>query len=137
MLIEARLTTPPDVTLRRTTPDDIPECGRILYEAFASLADRHGFPHDFESVEVATRSMRALISNPGFHGVAAELDGLRVSLRRGGSRQAGTPESRCVRDRPARERQGRDPDRRPGGDWQGDFQAARIGGEYTGRQPVC
>jgi predicted N-acetyltransferase YhbS len=64
-----------DVTLRRAVPADIPECGRILYEAFATLADRHGFPHDFPSVEVATGSMRALISNPGFHGIAAEIDG--------------------------------------------------------------
>jgi predicted N-acetyltransferase YhbS len=64
-----------DLTLRRAVPADIPECGRILYEAFASLADRHGFPHDFPSVEAATGSMRALISNPGFHGIVAEADG--------------------------------------------------------------
>jgi predicted N-acetyltransferase YhbS len=64
-----------DVTLRRALPADIPECGRILYEAFATLADRHGFPHDFPSVEAATRSMRALIGNPGFYGIAAEVDG--------------------------------------------------------------
>jgi predicted N-acetyltransferase YhbS len=64
-----------DVTLRGAVPADTPECGRILYEAFATLADRHGFPHDFPSVEAATKSMHALISNPGFHGVAAEVDG--------------------------------------------------------------
>lgn len=66
---------PTDVILRRSTPDDIPECGRILYEAFATLADAHGFPHDFPSVEAATGSMRALISNPGFHGLVAEAGG--------------------------------------------------------------
>jgi predicted N-acetyltransferase YhbS len=64
-----------DVTLRRAVPADIPECGRILYEAFAGLADRHGFPHDFPSVDAATASMRSLISNPGFHGVVAEVGG--------------------------------------------------------------
>lgn len=64
-----------DVTLRRAVQADIAECGRILYEAFATLADRHGFPHDFPSVGAATRSMNALISNPGFHGVVAEVDG--------------------------------------------------------------
>ncbi len=64
-----------DVTLRRAVQADIPECGRILYEAFATLADRHGFPHDFPSIEAATKSMNALISNPGFHGVVAEVDG--------------------------------------------------------------
>ncbi len=64
-----------DVTLRRAVSADIPECGRILYEAFATLADRHGFPHDFPSVDAATMSMHALISNPGFHGIVAEVDG--------------------------------------------------------------
>jgi GNAT superfamily N-acetyltransferase len=63
------------ITLRRAVPADIPECGRILYEAFATLADEHGFPHDFPSVEAATGSMRALISNPGFYGIAVEIDG--------------------------------------------------------------
>jgi len=64
-----------DVTLRRAVAADIPECGRILYEAFASVADEHGFPRDFPSVDAATGSMRALVSNAGFHGVVAEIDG--------------------------------------------------------------
>lgn len=64
-----------DVTLRRAVPDDIPACGRILFEAFATLADRHGFPRDFPTVEAATKSIRALVRNPGFHGVVAEIDG--------------------------------------------------------------
>lgn len=64
-----------DLTLREATPADIPACGRILYEAFATLAVRHGFPPDFPSVEDATGSMRGLITNPGFHGVVAERDG--------------------------------------------------------------
>ena len=64
-----------DITLRRAVPDDTPECGRILHEAFATLADRHGFPHDFPSIEAATRSMGALVGNPGFHGIVAEVDG--------------------------------------------------------------
>ncbi len=63
------------LTLRRATADDKPECGRILYEAFATLADRHGFPRDFPSVEAATKSMGALLANPGFYGVVAEADG--------------------------------------------------------------
>ena len=64
-----------DVTLRDAVPADTQECGRILYEAFATLADRHGFPHDFPSIEAATKSMRALISNAGFYGIVAEVDG--------------------------------------------------------------
>jgi predicted N-acetyltransferase YhbS len=66
----------PAVALRRAKPADIPECGRILHDAFACVADRHGFPRDFESVEVATACMRGLITNPGFHGVVAERDGV-------------------------------------------------------------
>ena len=65
----------PALTLRPARPADIPECGRILYEAFASVATRHGFPPDFPSVAVATVCMRGLVSNPGFHGVVAERDG--------------------------------------------------------------
>lgn len=63
------------VSLRRAVPADIPECGRILYEAFATLAVRHGFPPDFPTVAVATGCIRGLIKNPGFHGVVAERDG--------------------------------------------------------------
>jgi predicted N-acetyltransferase YhbS len=63
------------VTLRAAGPSDIADCGRILYEAFATLASEHGFPPDFPSVEVATGCIRRLITNPGFHGVVAERDG--------------------------------------------------------------
>ena len=63
------------VTLRQAVPADIPECGRILYEAFATLARAHGFPPDFPTVGVATGCMRGLIENPGFYGVVAERDG--------------------------------------------------------------
>ncbi len=63
------------VTLREAVPADIAECGRILYEAFATLASDHGFPPDFPSVAAATSSMRGLINNPGFYGVVAKRDG--------------------------------------------------------------
>ncbi len=53
-------------------------CGLILYEAFATLAARHGFPPDFPTVGVATGCMRGLIENPGFFGVVAERDGTIV-----------------------------------------------------------
>ena len=64
-----------DITLREAVAADTQECGRILYEAFATLADRHGFPHDFPSIEAATKSMHALISNAGFYGIVAEVGG--------------------------------------------------------------
>jgi predicted N-acetyltransferase YhbS len=63
------------ITLREAVPADIPECGRILYEAFATLATRHGFPPDFPTVAVATGCMKGLVTNPGFYGIVAERDG--------------------------------------------------------------
>jgi GNAT superfamily N-acetyltransferase len=66
------------LVLRAAEPTDIPVCGRILYDAFATLAERHGFPPDFPSVAVATGCMRGLIGNPAFFGVVAERDGAVV-----------------------------------------------------------
>jgi ribosomal protein S18 acetylase RimI-like enzyme len=66
---------PAGLTLREAIPDDIAECGRILYEAFATLATEHGFPPDFPNVGVATGCMRGLVTNPGFYGIAAEREG--------------------------------------------------------------
>ena len=63
------------VTLRAAGPGDVQDCGRILYQAFATLAARHGFPADFESVEVATANIRGLVDHPGFYGVVAERGG--------------------------------------------------------------
>jgi predicted N-acetyltransferase YhbS len=81
----ATLGAPPDalsaaahdrsVTLREAVPADIPECGRILYEAFATLATKHGFPPDFPTVAVATGCMKGLVTNPGFFGIVAERGG--------------------------------------------------------------
>ena len=64
-----------DVTVRGAVPADAQECGRICYEAFATVAARHGFPPDFPSVEAATGPIRWLIDHPGFFGVVADLDG--------------------------------------------------------------
>jgi predicted N-acetyltransferase YhbS len=66
---------PTTVTLREAAPADIPECGRILYEAFAALATEHGFPPDFPNVAVATGCTRGLVTNPGFYGILAERGG--------------------------------------------------------------
>jgi predicted N-acetyltransferase YhbS len=63
------------VEIRRATPADAAECGRICYEAFGSIADRHRFPRDFPSVEVALEMFSGLFSHPGFFAVVAEVDG--------------------------------------------------------------
>ena len=47
----------------------------ILYRAFQTLADRHNFPPDFPSVEVATGLSSMLLADPGFYAVVAEDEG--------------------------------------------------------------
>jgi predicted N-acetyltransferase YhbS len=67
-----------DVTLRPGRPEDAEACGRICYEAFATLAAAHGFPCDFPSAAVAGALIAALIDHPGIFAVVAEADGVVV-----------------------------------------------------------
>ena len=64
-----------ETNLRRGTPDDAADCGRINFEAFKSISSEHNFPWDFPSVEVATGLTKMLLSHPGFYGVVAESNG--------------------------------------------------------------
>jgi GNAT superfamily N-acetyltransferase len=59
-------------SIRDVLPADADECGRIIYTSFQTLADRHGFPRDFPSVEVARRVAAMLIDHPSVQGVVAE-----------------------------------------------------------------
>ena len=63
------------VTIREAADADWEEAGRICYEAFATLADAHGFPHDFPTVEAAALPVRWLINHPRIHAVVAEKGG--------------------------------------------------------------
>ena len=60
-----------DVTVREAVDADWVEAGRICYEAFATLAARHGFPPDFPTVEAASEPIRWLINHPQIYGVVA------------------------------------------------------------------
>ncbi len=60
------------ISLRAATPADAPECGRILFQAFKTLADHHNFPPDFPSPEVGSGLLGTLIGHPEFYGVVAE-----------------------------------------------------------------
>jgi predicted N-acetyltransferase YhbS len=64
-----------NLKLRPGTREDAAACGLIDFEAFKSISSQHNFPWDFPSVEVATAVTTALLSNPGFYAVVAELDG--------------------------------------------------------------
>jgi len=61
--------------LRPGIAADAPACGAICYSAFASVAERHGFPPDFPSAEVASGILSGLLGHPGFYSVVAEEDG--------------------------------------------------------------
>ena len=63
------------IELRRAETAEAETCGRICFQAFKTLADRHGFPQDFPSPEVASGLLSMLITHPGFYGVVATRDG--------------------------------------------------------------
>ncbi len=68
-------TAAPAVRIRRATPEDADECGRICYEAFAAINRRHGFPPDIPAPDVGVGLLRMLFSLPGFYCAIAEMDG--------------------------------------------------------------
>lgn len=73
--VEAAPVRDSGVAIRRAVDADWVEAGRICYEAFATVADRHGFPHDFPTVAAAAEPIRWLINHPQVFGVVAEKDG--------------------------------------------------------------
>jgi predicted N-acetyltransferase YhbS len=64
-----------ELKLRRGVPADSAECGRICFEAFKGIADRHNFPQDFPSPEVASGLMAFLLAHHNFYSTVAEIDG--------------------------------------------------------------
>ena len=50
---------------------DAEACGRVCFDGYAAVYERHGFAAPFASVAVATRRVRALIENPASYGVVA------------------------------------------------------------------
>jgi predicted N-acetyltransferase YhbS len=65
----------PQIHIRRATPEDADACGRIFYEAFATINRTHNFPPELPAVEAGTGILRMLFSHPGFYCVVAERDG--------------------------------------------------------------
>jgi predicted N-acetyltransferase YhbS len=64
------------VLLRPFEQRDAAPCGRICYEAFRAISERHGFPPDLPAPEVGASIMQSLAENPGFFGLVAERDGV-------------------------------------------------------------
>jgi ribosomal protein S18 acetylase RimI-like enzyme len=66
------------LVIRPAVAVDAAAIGRICYEAFVTLADAHGLPRDFPSVEAAVAAAEAFVGHPTVYGVVAEVDGTIV-----------------------------------------------------------
>ena len=64
-----------DIRIRPISPADAKICAEICYEAFRTIAAQHNFPSEIPSLEVANDLLSDLVTNPGFYGIVAELDG--------------------------------------------------------------
>jgi predicted N-acetyltransferase YhbS len=67
-----------DITIRPARDADANECGRICYEGFWAVTERHGFPPVFASREIAIRRVAAFITNPSIFAVVAEAGEGRI-----------------------------------------------------------
>jgi GNAT superfamily N-acetyltransferase len=63
------------LVIRRATPADAEVCGRICFQAFSTVSDRHKFPHDFPNPEISIGLLSMMFSHPGFFCVVAEQEG--------------------------------------------------------------
>jgi predicted N-acetyltransferase YhbS len=60
------------LNLRPGRIGDADNVGRIIFEAFSAIAQKHGFPPDFPSVDVARGAASSFLSDPRFYSVVAE-----------------------------------------------------------------
>jgi GNAT superfamily N-acetyltransferase len=70
--------TATDLHIREAGPGDAEACGRIFYDAFAAIAQRHAFPVEPESPEFTAFHADLMLSLDGIVGVVAERDGTVV-----------------------------------------------------------
>jgi GNAT superfamily N-acetyltransferase len=63
------------IRLRPGTVEDATQCGEICFRAFRTISEKHNFPPDFPSPELATTLMSEFLAHPHIYGVVAELDG--------------------------------------------------------------
>lgn len=61
-----------NLRLRPGAIDDANDVGKIIYEAFSGIADKHGFPREFPTVDIGINVATSFLSNPGFYSVIAE-----------------------------------------------------------------
>jgi predicted N-acetyltransferase YhbS len=63
------------IRLRPGTAEDAKQCGEICYRAFKTISEKHSFPPDFPSPELAITVLSEFMAHPHIYGVVAELDG--------------------------------------------------------------
>jgi len=61
--------------LRPVQMGDIQACGRVMYEAFTQIAQRHNFPPDFPNPAVAEGLLLDMLNAPAFDAFVAEEEG--------------------------------------------------------------
>jgi GNAT superfamily N-acetyltransferase len=64
-----------NVTVRTASVEDAGVCGKICYEAFFAINQRHGFPCDFPGAENSTGLLSMMFAHPEFYCVVAEAGG--------------------------------------------------------------
>ncbi len=68
------------ITIRPSTAADTDAIARVVFEAFKSIHERHGFPRDFPTMEFATQFATGWNGHPAIWGVVAEADGAVVGV---------------------------------------------------------
>ena len=63
------------VMIRTLVPDDLPVCGKVMYEAFKNIAEQHNFPPDFPNADAAAGLLGMMLRAPGFDAAVAEESG--------------------------------------------------------------
>jgi len=63
------------IKIRPMKLEDVETCGRICYEAFKNIAERHNFRLDFPIAEAAIEITRTFVDSPESFNVVAEREG--------------------------------------------------------------
>src|ERR1041385_4051840 len=63
------------IQIRLMKPEDVETCGRICYEAFRDISERHNFRPDFPNAQAGIDLMRMLVDSPYSFSIVAEHEG--------------------------------------------------------------
>jgi predicted N-acetyltransferase YhbS len=63
-----------DLSLVRAEPHHVDAIGRICFKAFRTIHDKHAFPRDFPTLDLAMKVISILVDREDFYGVVALID---------------------------------------------------------------